>query len=78
MSWRLFAIIGVSFAAGYGVATLRKRQRQRSEPVLQNVAQALLSIHRFTDRAEPILVHLANGDSLSVTEAFRLARELGV
>jgi hypothetical protein len=78
MSWRLGALLGLSFAAGYGVALMRKRAQQQRDPVLQNVAAALLSIHRFTDRMQPVLVPLAAGERLSLNDAYRLARELGV
>jgi len=78
MTWRLAALLGLSFAAGFGVAKIRLRRQQQRDPVLQNVAAALLSIHRFTGRMEPVLVPLAAGERLSLNDAYRLARELGV
>lgn len=75
MNFRLLIIIGLSFGAGYGVAKLRARRR--STPIVQNAAQALLTIHNFTGRIRPILEPLAAGEGLSPADGIALARALG-
>ena len=72
---RIFLLMGLSFAAGYGLAKLRRRGR--STPVTQNAARALLTIHEFTGRLRPILEPLADGQGLSPADGIALVRALG-
>jgi hypothetical protein len=72
---RIVLLMGLSFAAGYGFAKLRKRGR--SSPVAQNAARALLTIHEFTGRLRPVLEPLAAGEGLSPADGLALVRALG-